>query len=294
MTFSIKVLFARIGTYLEGRIDALIIGPFFGPAAIGLLRLAERAIDTVAHIAAHPAALLSLPHLSRQQDDRQTARREISRCIEAATILTFPAMVFLAVVADDLMLVLGEEWVAAAAPLRIFCIAGAARAITIVVGQALQAAGRPLLYAYLMWAITIASGIAFAIIAWELRNDGLAAQIMGIAIWKAVITLVLVVPVSLGMIRFVAGYSPLEAMRAIFPALGTSAIVGAAGVGALLILDRTHWSSWLRLVILSAAMGGAFAVSAAIVKPSLRRQLIDRLRKSETSDLNGATSELAS
>lgn len=291
LSFSLKVLFARVGTFLEGRIDALIIGPFFGPAAIGLLRLAERAIDTVTHIAAHPAALLSLPHLSRQQDDQEVARREISRCIEAATILTFPAMVVLAVVADDLMRVLGEEWLAAAAPLRIFCIAGAARALTIVVGQALQAAGRPLYYAFLMWAITLISGVAFAVIAWKLRHEGVAAQIMGIAIWKAIITVAVVVPVSLAMIQIVTGFSFFRGLAATGPAMGASFVVGGVGLVALWVLEETAWPAWLRLVILSATMGAAFVAAIAFFKPTLRRQILDRLRKPAATDLDGPTSE---
>lgn len=292
LSFSVKVLFARVGTYLEGRIDAIIIGPFFGSAAVGLLRLAERAIDTVTHVAAHPAGLLSLPHLSRHQGDQAAARREISRCIEAATILTFPAMTMLAVVADDLMRVLGDEWIAAAAPLRIFCIAGAARAITLVVGQALQAAGRPLLYASLMWAITIANGIAFGLIAWNLRHAGLAEQIMGIAIWKAVITIAFVVPISLLMMQVVAAYSMVRALQAALPAVVAAVPVGAVGVGTLLLFNEWDWPAWLRLLILTAGMGIAYASSVAIVKPSLRRQLLEKLRKSDdAADLNTPASE---
>jgi PST family polysaccharide transporter len=292
LTFSLKVLFARIGVFLEGRIDAIVIGPFLGPAAVGLLRLAERAIDTITHVSAHPAALLSLPHLSRSQEDGKENRQELSRCIEAATILTFPAMVALAILADDLMSVLGEDWVAAAPALRLFCIAGALRAITVVVGQALQAAGRPMLYAILMWAITIISGVAFVMIAWNLRDQPIRDQIVGIAIWKSAITIAIVVPVSLLMIRAVTGYPVRDAVRAVLPSLAASAMVAATGLAALIFVRDTSWAPWLRLIVLAAVVGATLAGSIALLKPSIRRGVMERLRGDRSIDsIDPANSE---
>ncbi len=272
--FSTNVLVARLGTYLEGRIDAIVIGPFFGETAIGLLRLAERAIDSVTHVAAHPAALLSLPHLARRQrDDRASIIQAISRCISAATIVTFPVLTGLALVADDLMGVMGEEWSAGVAPLRVLCLAGAVRAITSITGPVMQAAGRPRLHALLTWAMTIALGIAFVIVAMRWQNADQAEQVMGIAAWRTAISAGIIFPLSLLLLWTVVGYPARLVCRSTLPGLGISGAVAAAGAATLLALEGQQVAAWQRLALVGGVMAGAFAVALLLVKPGMRRRM---------------------
>jgi PST family polysaccharide transporter len=105
--FSMHVFVAQLGTFVQRRSDALIIGLFFGPVAVGLYRLADRLINLVIEIATRPFTVVALPHFSRYQDDPDGLRNGVIKCIKSTTLVTLPLMALVAGLGGLICLTLG-------------------------------------------------------------------------------------------------------------------------------------------------------------------------------------------
>ena len=74
--FSVSVFAANLAGFLNRRADALLIGVFFGPVAVGVYRIADRVVDVVLDVTMRPIGLVALPVLSRLQTDPDGAPRD--------------------------------------------------------------------------------------------------------------------------------------------------------------------------------------------------------------------------
>jgi len=101
--------------FLASRLDQLVIGRLAGVPSLGLYVVASKFPDLAKTIANQPIAEVSLPALSRLQDDREKMKQTIYRGMELTAIVAFAAYVGLAAVASDVLpLVIGAKWAAAA------------------------------------------------------------------------------------------------------------------------------------------------------------------------------------
>ena len=72
--FSGSVFASHAGVYAATQSDALLMGVFFGPVAVGLYRLADRAVRVLLEVSTRSIQIVALPHLSALQDDRARLR----------------------------------------------------------------------------------------------------------------------------------------------------------------------------------------------------------------------------
>ena len=80
--FSSGVFLSNLGGFINRRADALLMGIFFGPTAVGLYRLADRFSDNVLELTMRPVGHVSLPFFSRLQNDRPALRDAVASCDE--------------------------------------------------------------------------------------------------------------------------------------------------------------------------------------------------------------------
>src|SRR5690606_14545823 len=93
---------------------------------------------------------VTYPALSKLQDNDESLRRGYGRVISVSTFLLFPAMLFLAVMAEPLFAIfLPEKWFTAASYLQLMCIAAMLYPLHSINLNILKVKGRSDLFLYL-------------------------------------------------------------------------------------------------------------------------------------------------
>ena len=67
--FAAKSSLSGFGVFVNNRVDALLVGLFFGPTAVGLYRLAARLVESAIEFTVQPIQHVALPEFSRFQSD---------------------------------------------------------------------------------------------------------------------------------------------------------------------------------------------------------------------------------
>lgn len=93
------------------RVQDLFIGSFYGPAAVGIYRIAWRMIELIANMLLGPIGSVSLVSFSRMQDEPDRLRYAYGRMISYASFLVFPMILGFGATAVLLMpLIFGDNW----------------------------------------------------------------------------------------------------------------------------------------------------------------------------------------
>jgi len=131
LVFSTYILGRRVAWYCCSNADFVVAGRMLGEAALGFYNIAwnisqqplQKFTDLVTEIV--PS------YFSKSRHNPRLLREHVLTITQVLSLLTFPATLGLALVADDFILVvLGPKWMNAVAPLRILGIYTAARSIT--------------------------------------------------------------------------------------------------------------------------------------------------------------------
>ncbi len=260
LSFSATSSLASFGLFVNTRSDALLIGLLFGPAAVGLYRFAIRLIDLVIDTAVRSLQAVSLPELSRLQDDRKEFSRRLVEMLRLSSILALPALGILGAASGPLMAMIGPEWTAASAPLKVLCLVGAVRALTFFNGPMLQAIGRPKHLAAMVWGAAVLSTSAFLVAGLLLSNASTDSQLMGISLSRAILYGVVFFSINMGILVRVTKASGAAIVRAVLPAATAALAALAAGEAFQLVRLVQEWSPLPALagtVMIAALMAAA-------------------------------------
>jgi polysaccharide transporter, PST family len=227
--FSGHVLVANFGGFVNRRADALLIGVFFGPVVAGIYRLADRFADLLIDLTTRPVGMIALPLFSRLQRDRENLRGAVETCLRVTLIPGIPAFLVLASCSDFLFGVIGPEWAAGADALKLLAVAGIAKAVIAFTGPLLFAVGRPAFRAVMLWLLGAASAGAVVAVASVLESASEERQIFGVALSRALLFLLVFVPINLVIIDRLTGFG----LRAF---AGVSAAPTAAGAAAIAVV----------------------------------------------------------
>jgi len=108
--FSAPILGAQCLGNLSSKIYEFFVGVFLGPAALGFMKVAGRAVYILQDIVLQPFDKTLLSALSRLESPAAQASATL-RVIRISAFLTFPAFFGLAAVAPDfILLAFGEKW----------------------------------------------------------------------------------------------------------------------------------------------------------------------------------------
>jgi PST family polysaccharide transporter len=275
--FSTGTLIGRLGMFVNRRADALLMGLFFGPTAVGLYRLADRIVGLCVDFAAVSVQAVALPEFSRHQDQPERLRESFVRCLWISASLALPPLGVLAAGAPELAGLLGVRWRDAAPALAALCAVGAVRDLGLFTGPLLQALGRPHALAVLVWAQALPSALAFAAMGWWLASAAPAEQALGIALSRAAI-FSLLLAVNAGIARRLLALPLARVGRALAaPAAGAAA--GAAAVlAARAGLPSAPGEPWRAALVL--VLGGAAALAALLAADERARGVVrDGLRR---------------
>jgi PST family polysaccharide transporter len=264
--------FAFVITAITGKIDAILVGKFFGPVDLGLYRQAQGLIVAPIEQFNAPVYGVAQPALSALQSEPDRYRRFYQRMTGFVAMVTMPIGVFIAVYASEFTLVLlGAKWVDAAPFVRAFALAMALR---------------PTVHSCTMVLVTL--GKTKPLIGLELANSMLFALFVVVGLQlNAVSVAIAFVATSVAFIPLRIHFSfkdtPVSA-RAMFSAVRTPlAATAVMGLTLLVYEASVHVGRPLLSLVAGIAVGFVTYTLAWLLLPGGRSELM-RLVK----DLRGA------
>jgi PST family polysaccharide transporter len=270
--FSAGSLLAGLGSFVNTRADALIMGLLFGPAAVGAYRLAERLVALVIESAARPVQAVALPDFARVQDQKDELTSSTLRCIRVSALLTAAPLAVLAAGAAEVTVLVGPKWADAAGALRWLCLAGLGRSLVLFLGPLLVGVGRPQALAALLWGTALPSAAAVLVAASLVRDAPLGTQAAAIGASRAALFVLVVLPIAVFAARRLVSLPAQKLVASIGPSLG------AGGVGAAaLMLARQFMPDWEP----SSRFAAATALAAASSAGGIALLLLDRSLRNE-------------
>jgi teichuronic acid exporter len=137
-------LFASANRFLTAMsIDQLIIGSLISPAALGLYNFSRRLFEMINGVVAGGLTPVTHVLLSSLQHDRAKVRDAFLMATFGCSLISFPAFMGLAAVADDAIpLVFGDHWAPAIWPVRAFCVIGLMSGIGVIQASLITSQGK--------------------------------------------------------------------------------------------------------------------------------------------------------
>lgn len=280
--FSGRVLLNGIGVFAHRRSDSLLLGLFFGPTAVGLYRLAERLVDMVVELTSRPVTHVALPELSRLASNGAALARALVTSLRASASLAAPALAGLAATGGVLLDLLGPEWGAAAGVLRVLCLLGALRSVTLLLGPLLQATDRAGVMAAVTWCLATVNLVAFLLAGRLVTAPDAAGQAWAIALVRTLVFAGLYAPVNVWLLMRVGGVRPRTLGGALIPAVVGAASVALASLAARQAL-RPFGIAPAGMLVAMVVLGGLAGLATLVATD---RSLLGRLfvLRSRTAD----------
>ncbi len=286
--FGGQCAWANIMYFVMSQFDKVAVGYTLGTQAAALYSQAYQLASKPTQLVITRLTGIMLPALSRAQGDREFFRTLLVNSLRLIGVTMFPAGVGLALVAPEVMLVLGgEAWRPAGPLLAILALTILFQGFVQSFGTVLAAAGEGTILAR---TCTLIAGIQCAAVLlglWIGRHIGYP---LAAAATSYTVALGLVIfPLYLAIVLKVADVSIVRAIQALWsPARATLVMGAAVGGTRWIITSAEHLPEMGRLVVLIPI--GVFTYMATIW-PELRR--LGRLlwSGSTSSEVAAATSD---
>ena len=218
--FGKNVMGSRILDYISANADYLLIAKFLSATSLGLYTLAyQMAIFPLSQISSI-ITRVTFPTFSTIQDDNAKLRQGYLKAIKYTSLITFPLLAGLVVVAPEFIpIVIGEKWMPMVLPLQILCVAGALKSVGTHVGSILLSKGHSDIQ--FKWTMFTAIVLPIAILV------GVQQDILGVAAAITVMSLSLFLIIQKITNRLI-DLSFYDFFNALYPATVCSAILIAS------------------------------------------------------------------
>lgn len=146
--------------FASRRLDAAIIAATLGIPQLGIYTMAQRTYQTASQIVNKSADAVTFSALARLAGDRERRSAALVRAAELTAVICFPLYTGMAIVADDLVVVLfGARWASSGRVLTLFALVGLVGALSHLHTAALKAVAhtRPFLVMQVVMAVTYLS-----------------------------------------------------------------------------------------------------------------------------------------
>ena len=155
-------------------VDKILIGRLMGATVLGLYRQGSQLALLPSNQLMYPINNVAQSILSRLQDQPERYRRSYTKLLTALTAVTMPSMMFLAVFATEiLLLVLGQEWLEAVNILRILALASFIESVSSTAGSVTLTCGQSRKY-LLMGIFSSLGSVAFLVAGIPWGAEGIA------------------------------------------------------------------------------------------------------------------------
>jgi len=277
--FSSGAFLGRIAIFVNNRSDALLMGIFFGPVAVGLYRLADRLMGLLVDLSSRSIQAVALPEFSRLQSDPAALAASALRCLRTSATIAIVPLAVMAASSHELMQLVGDKWADAALPLSLLCGVGVVRSVTLITGPTMRALGRPYAHALFMWAHALPSAAAFWAVASWLQTSAVPEQAAGIALSRLLLFAVIFLPINVLIVLRMLSFSFGDLISAVAPAIAA----GAIGAGVAFGLHNMAFSPGISPSLVLIAVPGIAGITAIIAVVALdrrfRQQVLQRVQK---------------
>lgn len=233
--YSSNLLGFNLMNFFARNLDNLIIGKYLGAGPLGYYSVAYNLMLKPLQLISWSMGKVLFPVFSTIQDDLERTRSVYLKVLRSISLITFPMMTGLFMVAEEFILsVYGTRWEPAVLPLKLLCIVGAIQSIGTVGGIIYNSQGRP--------DLTLKIGVFSSSLVVAAFITGIHWGLLGLIYAYIAVT----IPVFLVGQYFsnrLIGVRMLSIFRSLAPAAACSAVMVAALAGSKLM-----WSS-LRLDI---------------------------------------------
>ena len=131
MTFSSHMIVARLAWYVYSNADSTVVGKILGKTALGMYSFGWTMANVPIEKVTSMVMRVTPSVLAAARDDHVALRRYVIRITEAIAVITFPATVGIALVAQLFALAtLGEAWRGAILPLQFLAVYSGVRSIS--------------------------------------------------------------------------------------------------------------------------------------------------------------------
>jgi len=179
--FSSYVLLSNVINFLNRNGDNIIIGRFLGATQLGFYDIAYNLMLKPLQYISYTTSRVLFPALSQIQDDKEMVRQIYIQTVRLISLMTFPMMIGLSILAPDLIiLVYGPKWGGAIPVFKVLCFVGLWQSISTTVGTVLLSQGRSKLSFKMTMGISPFVWIAFIV--------GSLKGILGVAVAYAIVS----------------------------------------------------------------------------------------------------------
>lgn len=142
--FSSNLLAFDLFNYFSRNFDNIIIGKLLGASVLGYYSMAYSLMMKPLRQISWTIGRVLFPAFSDIQDDKKRVRSAYIKVIRSISLITFPMMIGLMIVAKEFILTCyGIKWEPVVVPLQLLCINGALQSIGTTVGTVFNSQGRP-------------------------------------------------------------------------------------------------------------------------------------------------------
>ena len=256
MAFGASLAVTQLIWMLLVRMQDLFIGSFFGPAAVGVYRIAWRVIELIANMLLGPISSVSLVTFSRMQSEPERLRYAYGQLIKYASYLVFPMILGFAATAEMLIpLIFGNNWSAAVPITQVLSLMLVPFVLNFFGGPALTASN----HANEVLKVAILQLIMTLFFTWIAVPYGLVAVAMAYVL-RAYITM----PLQLYMLARHLGIRAKDTWSAMALPFGC-ALVMAAAVYLFQWWLSAHFGDGWATALLAVGAGVIFYSSLAVV-----------------------------
>jgi Membrane protein involved in the export of O-antigen and teichoic acid len=143
LSFGVGLHFKRLLESVAQNCDNLVVGNFLGLTALGYYDKAFSTMQRAVTLLNAGGPAVSLRVLAIIQDDDLRFRAAYRKLILTATLMAYPAIGYLILVAPHLILFLfGPQWISAVLPFQVLCAAGLLKVLNMYVSTAAQSKGQ--------------------------------------------------------------------------------------------------------------------------------------------------------
>ncbi len=237
---------ARVGNYVAGQVDNLVVGRWLGAAALGIYGRAYQLMTAPANFLGQILDRVLFPAMARVQENSQRMASAYRRGVALIALIILPASGFLFILAPEVIrLVLGKEWGEVTVPFQVFAAGMLLRtsykmsdSVARATAAVYRRAWRQTIYAAL-----VAAG------AWAGLQWGLRGVAVGVLVAIAVNFILMAhLSVSLGAVTWRALW------QAHLPALALTAMLSAEAWGVATLLRTLHAGALIVLVASASAV----------------------------------------
>jgi len=252
--FGWHLMLTRVAWYCYSNADFAIVGRVLGKAALGAYTLgwtiASIPVDRVTSLVGSvtPAVLSAVQH------DRLALQRYLKNLTEGLALVTFPAAVGIALIADEFVVaVLGEHWRAAIVPLQLLALSAALRSVSPLLPPVLVATG----HTRRNLQFTILAALTLPFLFYLGTHWGTAGVAAAWVVGHPILVMSLYVAYALRVTGLrLPGY-----LQSLLPAGGATLVMAAVALGVRFATPDT-WPVGVRLV--AQVVSGAVAYASVV------------------------------